>query len=160
MDGLTQIQVVVQANAGAVGLIGLDTQGESGTANSQAHGHPRATPSSGQGSKKRRSEADRTEANMRARAQESDPARGVVQLTWLDHGRGRIRNPCRLSSAASSIEPRCAVPDPRPGNIGGATEGASCRGPAGPLPSATRSSRGPCRRRRTFPRRLDHSKPF
>jgi hypothetical protein len=27
MDGLIQIQVVVQANAGAVGVIGLDTQG-------------------------------------------------------------------------------------------------------------------------------------
>jgi hypothetical protein len=27
MDGLIQIQVVVQANAGAVGLVGLDTQG-------------------------------------------------------------------------------------------------------------------------------------
>jgi hypothetical protein len=27
MDGLIQIQVVVQANAGAVGVMGLDTQG-------------------------------------------------------------------------------------------------------------------------------------
>jgi len=27
MDGLIQIQVVVQGNAGAVGLVGLDTQG-------------------------------------------------------------------------------------------------------------------------------------
>ena len=27
MDGLVQIQVVVQANAGAVGVMGLDTQG-------------------------------------------------------------------------------------------------------------------------------------
>jgi len=27
MDGLTHIQVVVQGNAGAVGLMGLDTQG-------------------------------------------------------------------------------------------------------------------------------------
>jgi len=27
MDGLTQIQVVVQENAGVVGLVGLDTQG-------------------------------------------------------------------------------------------------------------------------------------
>ena len=27
MDGLVQIQVVVQGNAGAVGVVGLDTQG-------------------------------------------------------------------------------------------------------------------------------------
>ena len=27
MDGLVQIQVVVQGNAGAVGLVGLDSQG-------------------------------------------------------------------------------------------------------------------------------------
>lgn len=27
MEGLVQIQVVVQGNAGAVGLVGLDTQG-------------------------------------------------------------------------------------------------------------------------------------
>jgi hypothetical protein len=27
MDGLIQIQVVVQGNAGAVGVVGLDTQG-------------------------------------------------------------------------------------------------------------------------------------
>jgi hypothetical protein len=27
MDGLVQIQVVVQGNAGAVGLVGLDAQG-------------------------------------------------------------------------------------------------------------------------------------
>jgi hypothetical protein len=28
MEGLTQIQVVVQGNAGAVGLVGLDNQGQ------------------------------------------------------------------------------------------------------------------------------------
>jgi len=27
MDGLVQIQLVVQGNAGAIGLVGLDTQG-------------------------------------------------------------------------------------------------------------------------------------
>jgi hypothetical protein len=39
---------------------------------------------------------------MPARAQESDPARGVVRLTFRDRGRRRTRNPCRRLNAASS----------------------------------------------------------
>jgi hypothetical protein len=44
MDGLVQIQVVVQGNAGAVGLVGWIRRGKSGTANSREPKHPLATP--------------------------------------------------------------------------------------------------------------------
>jgi hypothetical protein len=49
MDGLVQIQLVVQGNAGAIGLVGLDTQGRvwygelSGRA-SVAHSERRSGP--------------------------------------------------------------------------------------------------------------------
>ena len=51
MDGLAQIQVVVQGNAGVVGLVGLDAQGRVWYANSRERSHLRAIPSSGQRSK-------------------------------------------------------------------------------------------------------------
>jgi hypothetical protein len=63
MDGLIQIQVVVQGNAGAVGLVGLDTQGQVWYGELSGAKHPLASPSSGQGSKSVRSPMLVTEIN-------------------------------------------------------------------------------------------------
>jgi len=57
MDGLVQIQVVVQANAGAVGVMGLDTQGGVWYGELSEHHHRRANSIKWTRSKRRRSEA-------------------------------------------------------------------------------------------------------
>ena len=67
MDGLVQIQVVVQGNVGAVGLVGLDAQGRVWYGELSGAKHPLATPSSGQGSKSVRSPTVVMEVNPMTR---------------------------------------------------------------------------------------------
>ena len=85
MDGLVQIQVVVQGNAGAIGVVVWMRRGESGMANSREPKHPLATPSSGPRLKSVRSVILVTEVNPMTRT----PAPGHAPRRILPAHLGR-----------------------------------------------------------------------